>query len=362
MIDQCQFVGDESVSIGPTAKSANIRLSFNHPCKSLAWVTCGPQHGQWTGGPVGTYAGAYAPLDTAKLLLNGHERFASRRGSYFNQVQPYQSVGTQPRAGVSLYSFALRPAEHQPSGTCNMSRIDNSTLQLTFKAAPTNVTTFAGITDESTTVAAATNLTALRVFAVNYNILSVVNYNSSRRCAGSKAVRPRNGGILGENGRRTPTGRSRARAGAFAASPCACWSTWATLPNCGNTLKPQVPPTRRKVLRGTRLTAGHNGKNPEDVTMGNPQLCPYTRHGKRARLRAPRAWGKFRDQVTAGQRGASHPSMKAQGMIRPVPKGTGYKMLAHHVWHKPPVPNSRLPAKFHGYTLRGKQWKAMASI
>ena len=32
--------------------------------------------------------------------------------------------------GINVYSFALRPEEHQPSGTCNMSRIDNATLQL----------------------------------------------------------------------------------------------------------------------------------------------------------------------------------------------------------------------------------------
>ena len=51
--------------------------------------------------------------------------------NYFNFVQPYQYHSGVPMRGVNVYSFALNPEEHQPSGTCNFSRIDNATLNLT---------------------------------------------------------------------------------------------------------------------------------------------------------------------------------------------------------------------------------------
>ena len=71
------------------------------------------------------------PVSAAKLQLNGHDRFAERDGNYFNYVQPYQHFSVTPCDGINVYSFALKPEDHQPSGTCNFSRIDNTTLNLT---------------------------------------------------------------------------------------------------------------------------------------------------------------------------------------------------------------------------------------
>lgn len=129
LIQQLQFTGDESVSPSATAaKSNNIRLNFNHPVKFLAWVFKGSKHGQYTSidttdyANVATYAEALAPLHSAKLQLNGHDRFSERRGSYFNMVQPWQTLRTKTPAGVYMYSFSLRPDEMQPSGTANFSR------------------------------------------------------------------------------------------------------------------------------------------------------------------------------------------------------------------------------------------------
>lgn len=128
LIQQLQFTGDEAVSIGTTSKTTNLRLSLNHPVKSLMWVCRGPKHGQYTAANavdyanVGTYAEALAPLKSAKLQLNGHDRFSERRGSYFNLVQPWQGLRTKAPAGVYAYFFSLKPDEHQPSGSCNFSR------------------------------------------------------------------------------------------------------------------------------------------------------------------------------------------------------------------------------------------------
>merc|ERR1711998_247620 len=99
------------------------------------------------------------PVVRAKLQLNGHDRFQERLGSYFNLVQPYQHHSNVPATGINVYSFALKPEEHQPSGTCNMSRIDNATLQLVLSSAAIGV-------DHTAKV---------RVYAVNYNVLRVMS-------------------------------------------------------------------------------------------------------------------------------------------------------------------------------------------
>lgn len=145
LIEQLQFTGDETAS-------SKIKLNFNHPVKELVWV-----EKEESVSTVGTYVTSY---DTAKLQLNGHERFSARVPQYFQLVQPYQHHERVPTSnngantgGVNVYSFALKPEEHQPSGTCNMSRIDNATLNLQ------------GVNTTNT----------VKVFAVNYNVLRVMS-------------------------------------------------------------------------------------------------------------------------------------------------------------------------------------------
>ena len=99
------------------------------------------------------------PVVTAKLQLNGQDRFSEREGSYFDVVQPFQHHTRAPDTGINVYSFALRPEEHQPSGTCNFSRIDNAVLQLVLSSATVSGTQTAKV----------------RVYAVNYNVLRVMS-------------------------------------------------------------------------------------------------------------------------------------------------------------------------------------------
>ena len=77
-------------------------------------------------------AGNGNPVVSAKLQLNGHDRFDEQDGDYFNYVQPYQHHTRTPADGVNVYSFGLHPEQHQPSGTANLSRIDTTQLHLTF--------------------------------------------------------------------------------------------------------------------------------------------------------------------------------------------------------------------------------------
>ena len=99
------------------------------------------------------------PVVTAKLQLNGQDRFSEREGTYFDLVQPYQHHTRNPDTGINVYSFALRPEEHQPSGSCNFSRIDNATLQLVLSNATVQGTSTAKV----------------RVYATNYNVLRVMS-------------------------------------------------------------------------------------------------------------------------------------------------------------------------------------------
>ena len=99
------------------------------------------------------------PVVTAKLQLNGQDRFSEREGSYFDVVQPYQHHTRAPDTGINLYSFALRPEEHQPSGSCNFSRIDNAVLQLVL----------------SSGTVAGSSTAKVRVYALSYNVLRVMS-------------------------------------------------------------------------------------------------------------------------------------------------------------------------------------------
>ena len=99
------------------------------------------------------------PVVTAKLQLNGQDRFSEREGSYFDVVQPFQHHTRAPDTGINVYSFALRPEEHQPSGSCNFSRIDNAVLQLVLSSPTVSGTATAKV----------------RVYAVNYNVLRVMS-------------------------------------------------------------------------------------------------------------------------------------------------------------------------------------------
>jgi len=161
LIEQVQHTGPESVADADASKS--VTLTFNHPVKALFWN--GMQK-------------AYK----AKIQLNGHDRAAEQTALYYVGVQPYECglrhVGnvsgrvTSTAGGATatdvvgplaldhtnagMYSFCLKPAEHQPSGTCNFSRIDNARLVLSNMATGSGAST-------------------LKVFAMNYNVLRIMS-------------------------------------------------------------------------------------------------------------------------------------------------------------------------------------------
>jgi len=119
-------------------------LNFNHPVKELVL----------TGTRSATTFTPAALQNTYQLKLNGHDRFAARNFTYFTRAQIWSHHtgfgGVSARDSIGVYSFALKPEEHQPSGTCNFSRIDNAQLVQGDGA-------------------------AVEVYAVNYNVLRIMS-------------------------------------------------------------------------------------------------------------------------------------------------------------------------------------------
>jgi len=138
----------------PTANliPGNYSLQSNVLTGNVFWIEEGTQSAGTSNTAYGYEVG---PLHLFKVVLNGQDRFKEQSGKYFNQVQPfYHHTGT-PYPGIYTYSFALQPEEHQPTGTCNFSRIDNASLSVQLKSSVATTTQ--------------------KMFAVNYNVLRIAS-------------------------------------------------------------------------------------------------------------------------------------------------------------------------------------------
>lgn len=149
LVEQLQYHGMDTINSFQTSTQRRMRLNLNHPTKELVWVlrtsannTGGVSYNDWFNFSANT-PGSKNPnysvdlLGTAQLRLNGHDRFAKRNASYFRLVQPFQHHTRVPSKHIYCYSFALKPEEFQPSGTCNFSRIDAAHLDYTTAAPDT---------------------------------------------------------------------------------------------------------------------------------------------------------------------------------------------------------------------------------
>jgi hypothetical protein len=223
LIQQVQFTGDEIVRSSKSNVTPNrVNLNFNHPCKELVWVVSdssgdnkfnytfekkedemfnsfkadthefitdladgilgndltsdGTSGGDENGNETGELATDQSinidpitvqkpttfkgPVAEANIQLNGHDRISPRPGTYFNLVQPYQHHTNVPKnKGIYCYSFALEPESEQPTGSCNMSRIDNAVLNLKLQ-------------DHEEGDSSKTH--NLKVFATNFNVLRIM--------------------------------------------------------------------------------------------------------------------------------------------------------------------------------------------
>jgi len=193
------------------SSTCSVKLNFNHPVKELIWTfsSCGDRglsngrfpgvslhpnesidgsiaQGNLNGGPgidglpidhpvaLNTIAagevidigGTCIKQRTFQLKLNGHDRFYKRNSHYFTLTQVWKhhsGYGASfPVNSIYVYSFALKPEEHQPSGTCNFSRIDSATLDMQ---------------PEEKDAAQVDDVFAneINIYAINYNVLRIMS-------------------------------------------------------------------------------------------------------------------------------------------------------------------------------------------
>jgi len=147
LIEQIQ-IGGKGNKLG----TANL-LNLSHPVKELIWVSGDGASADYGGKPL---KGKWA------LQINGYDRFTERDTTYFTkqQVNDYHSGygGVTTKNSIAVYSFALNPEDHQPSGTMNFSVIKNVYL-------------INNLYNDQTTEAS----DIYTLYAVNYNVLRIIS-------------------------------------------------------------------------------------------------------------------------------------------------------------------------------------------
>ena len=158
LIEQVQEIVDSNISASLSSK--RIDLYYNHPVKELIWIYKANEQSTYNiwdkYGKNPNGGNNEAPISKVELFLNSNSRFEKRKGEYFRLMQPYQRHTSVPTTNyIYVYSFALMPEKYQPTGTCNFSRIDTSTLDIEF---------------EDSILAG-----SIVVYGINYNILQIKN-------------------------------------------------------------------------------------------------------------------------------------------------------------------------------------------
>lgn len=146
-------------------KTCQMDLDFEHPCAGLIWIlqrnsflsnTDGHTKCLWT--TYTTTVGGNNPILDTQMSFNNYNRIDKMEANYFNYLQPLSHCKNTPSDGINCYWFSLFPSEHQPSGTCNMSRLPKVRMQFT-------IDPFYYENDEQYTIT---------VFAVNFNVLRIL--------------------------------------------------------------------------------------------------------------------------------------------------------------------------------------------
>jgi len=162
----------EQLQFQKGGQSKSFDLNFNHPIKELIWGGSnvdfdspndatggnGQQNNILRGSNLRCDKATMRPSENNswKIVLNGHDRLAFRHSTYFTRQQIYDyhtgSGSVCDSDCIAVYSFALKPEEHQPSGTCNFSRIDTAEL----------------VSKEITAG-------SINIYAINYNVLRIMS-------------------------------------------------------------------------------------------------------------------------------------------------------------------------------------------
>ena len=185
VIDQIQYTAPYAITANQT--TATVPIEFNHPIKEFLFVVQRDSMenrnewfnysnlaiGEYTPLAILPYVNSNAPsyrldlIASAKLQLDGYDRFMERTPQYFRLQQPYEHHTTTPvNSFIYNYSFALRPEDAQPTGTMNASRIDSMVWQIQMNTILSNPTLPAWQQRGNCHIV---------VYARNYNVFRVIN-------------------------------------------------------------------------------------------------------------------------------------------------------------------------------------------
>ena len=70
------------------------------------------------------------PVDSAKFKFNGKDRIVYLDGKYFNNYIPLKYYKNEVDTGVNVYTFGVKPVEYEPSGTINLSYVNEFNLMM----------------------------------------------------------------------------------------------------------------------------------------------------------------------------------------------------------------------------------------
>lgn len=158
LIEQIQFNDDVSYLSGQNSQTIDLE-QFHLPMKELLWVCQLNKYSESNdlfnfSDTVDPLQIKNDPMDTATILFNGKERVDDRKGTYFRLVQPYQKHTRIPKSHIYVYSFAMKPEQHQPTGAANFSKIDNKEIRMNMKTGLGSC--------------------LIRVYGINYNVLRIM--------------------------------------------------------------------------------------------------------------------------------------------------------------------------------------------
>ena len=172
-----------------------FEIKFNHPIKELIWTAKYDKQSGFQENLLGSHYdknasnGYYDNPIKYQIKLNGLDRFTERDLEYFTQQQIYDYHSGKPvptpsfdvyelghnashsfnefsqgwtNDTIAVYSFSLKPEDHQPSGTCNFSRIESAQLFINYTSL-CKETKNRYISNE------------YNIYGVNYNVLRIMS-------------------------------------------------------------------------------------------------------------------------------------------------------------------------------------------
>jgi hypothetical protein len=154
LIEHIYFTENNEIT-GPVEA---VNIDIDNPCKYMLWVLQQDYlynakiYDDYTDGK-----GNNLIIDET-ILLNQNERLTLRDEKYFSLIQPYEFCRNTPPTGINMYSFGLNINSTQPSGTCNMSKIESVEIKMRTKP-----------------ILSTNNYGICRVYCETYNILRVAN-------------------------------------------------------------------------------------------------------------------------------------------------------------------------------------------